>query len=267
MPGKRFQPAPLCGPRRRQISAPLAGNLCYALPGPSPEGGKRMKYMIAIINQSTVVSDREVRALLPALQKQLDKDFAPAWGIKARLKFARQAQANAYQVYIKDRSDEEGDLGYHYTEEGLPVTYLFAVDDMADGAGIDGLSTTLSHELLEMLADPNANLYAEGYYYDRRGKQRPAIVGYEVCDPVEADSYRIDGVAVSNFVKPEWFEPEHPVGMMKFDYLGNVDAPFKLAVGGYIDALAQGKLLTVWGKEARRKKTRHRHMKRAHRQR
>jgi hypothetical protein len=221
-----------------------------------------MKYPICIINRSTVVSDAQIRAMLPALQKQIIRDFAPLWGIDARLTFAEQPKFGAMVVYIKDRSDEPGDLGYHYTEQGLPVTNCFAVDDMSDGAGIDGLTTTLSHELLEMLADANANLYADGFYYDARGKQRPALVGYEVCDPVEADIYRVDGVAVSNFVCPDWFEPEHPAGG-KFDFLGKVDAPFKLSPGGYIDAISEGKVITVWGKSARRKKSRHRHEMRA----
>lgn len=169
-------------------------------------------------------------------------------------------------VYIKDKSDSEGALGYHYTQEGLPVTYIFAVDDMADGQGIDGLSTTISHEIPEMLADSNANLYAEGFYYGDDGRKHHALVGYEVCDPVEADTYDIDGVKVSNFVFPSWFEPEHPAGTMKHDYLGKLDGPFQLSPGGYIDAIASGKIITVWGKEARRKKNRHRHaMRKRHR--
>jgi len=63
---------------------------------------------------------------------------------------------------------------------------------------------------------------------------------------------------VSNFVFPEWFEPEHEDGVMKMDYLGLLDGPFKIAPGGYLDVLRNGKTRTIWGEEAKRKKTRHR---------
>jgi hypothetical protein len=45
---------------------------------------------------------------------------------------------------------------------------------------------------------------------------------------------------------------------MKMDYLGLLDGPFKIAPGGYLDVLRNGKTRTIWGEEAKRKKTRHR---------
>ena len=216
-----------------------------------------MRYQIHIINRSAV-PDKQIRAMLPALQKQLDHDFAPAWGIKAQLQLVKKGTVRSYQVIIKDTTDSPGNLGYHYTEKGLPITYVFAIDDLEEG-GLDGLSTTLSHELLEMLADPNANLWADGFYHGRGNKKVRAPIGYEVCDPVQDMRYDIDGVKVSNFVKPEWFEVERPVGSMKFDQMGKIDGPFKLSAGGYVDAWSRGKILTVKGKDARNKKIRHRH--------
>ena len=64
-------------------------------------------------------------------------------------------------------------------------------------------TVTLSHELLEMLADPWINWCAQG----DDGK----IYALEVCDAVEADrmGYEIDGVLVSDFITPSWFEPTH----------------------------------------------------------
>jgi hypothetical protein len=38
---------------------------------------------IAIINHSTVVTDNDVETMTEALQKQVTKDFAPAWGCNA----------------------------------------------------------------------------------------------------------------------------------------------------------------------------------------
>src|SRR6266851_6398306 len=83
-----------------------------------------------------------------------------------------------------------------------PVTYIFAKDDIADSGEY---SSTLSHELLEMIADPGVNLYAIGKFRDG-GRKKSGLYGLEVCDPVEANYYKIDGVTVSDFVRPEWFE-------------------------------------------------------------
>lgn len=109
-----------------------------------------------------------------------------------------------------------------------------------------------------MLADPGLNLYAQGFYLDRGGRHRSAFIPYEVCDPVEAKVYKIDGVTVCAFVLPEWFEPEHESGAMKMDYRGALKGPFELAPGGYMDVLRNGKTKTIWGPEAKRKTRRHR---------
>jgi len=82
---------------------------------------------------------------------------------------------------------------------------------------------TLSHELLEMLADPWINWCAQGS--DGR------IYALEVCDAVESDSlgYKIDGVLVSDFITPSWFEPTQAD---RIDFKKRVSRPMELAPGG-----------------------------------
>jgi hypothetical protein len=156
----------------------------------------------------------------------------------------------------KDVSDEKGDLAYHF-RDGFPVAYIFAKDAMADEDDIDGLSTTISHEILEMIADPGVNLLAAQPPPGRARNVR--IFSYEVCDPVEANSYKKRGVAVCDFVYPEWFEPEHEANEMQMDYLGVVSSPFQLAPGGYVDRLIHNKWKTIWGPTAKKKPTASRH--------
>jgi len=215
----------------------------------------RFKPLIAVVNQSDVARNREVERIVKAVQKQVNEHFTPAWGLRARLVF-NEEPLRAMKVVIKDKADDEdeGYLGYHFVN-GLPVTYVFAKDDIAERGEF---SSTVSHEVLEMLADPGVNLYAQGFYRDKAGRHHDAFIPYEVCDPVEANVYKIDGVKVCNFVLPEWFEPEHEDGEMKMDYLGNLDGPFKLAPGGYSDVLRNGKTKTIWGEKAKKKRARHR---------
>ena len=214
---------------------------------------------IAITNRSRV-EDREVRRVVAAVQKQVDLDFFPLWGWRAKLHFGpNPAPKGAMRLILKGRHGE-GDLGYHFIQ-GVPVTHVFTVG--ADGEPIEDWTSTFSHEVLEMIADPGVNLYALGHYRTRSGKKRNAFIAYEVCDPVQENLYEIDGVRVGDFVTPEWFEPERRRRSVKFSFKDSVHQPFALADGGYIDAMVGSRMITAWGKAARRKRRRHRHNVRA----
>jgi len=64
----------------------------------------------------------------------------------------------------------------------------------------------LSHEILELIADPLVNLLVKGPHPSR---PRHEVFHYrEVCDPVQAQTYRIDGVHVSNFVLPNYYNTQ-----------------------------------------------------------
>ncbi len=211
-----------------------------------------MNPTISIVNQSKIVVNSILkRVVIPAMQKQITRDFEPVWGWGANLKF--NTRKFDMKVIIKDTAGKGGYLGYHI-KSGKPVTYIFAKDDIADSGEY---SSTLSHELLEMIADPGVNLYAIGKFRDG-GRKKSGLYGLEVCDPVEANYYKIDGVTVSDFVRPEWFEPEHKKGRMKMDHMGVVDAPFMLAEGGYADVLAGSRWHTLRGRKAKVKRVRHR---------
>jgi len=217
----------------------------------------RSKPTIVVENKSTLVTDAFVKRMIAGLQAQIDEDFFPAWGLTARLVFKAAPPFEHMGLVIKDSSDEAGDLGYHF-REGYPVAYVFAKDSMSDGAGIGGLTSTVSHEILEMIADPGVNLLA-AQPPPEKSRRATRLFSYEVCDPVEANSYRKKGVSVSNFVLPEWFEPEHKPREMKMDFLGVVDSPFELAPGGYVDMFKNGKWKTLWGPEAKKKPASARH--------
>ena len=64
---------------------------------------------------------------------------------------------------------------------------------------------------------------------------------YEMSDPVEEDTFLVDGIEMSNFVHPAWFEPfKHPPGT-KFDHLGRLTKPFSMTKGGYVIVRKGGK--------------------------
>jgi hypothetical protein len=182
--------------------------------------------VIAVTNASTCLSDAQVEAVLPALQKQVSEDFKAYWEIDCTLEFLAKNQPLAqgwWQIAIVDNPDEAGALGYHeLTNHGLPLGKIFAKLDLDSGSS---WTATLSHELLEMLADPWINWCAVGA--DGR------IYALEVCDAVEADElgYSIDGVLVSDFVTPAWFEP---TCADRLDFRRHLTKQFQLAAEGYI---------------------------------
>jgi hypothetical protein len=192
---------------------------------------------ISFFNSSTVLSDDQVRAIMPALQTQVTRDFAPVWGVPADLEFVPAGQrppARHWWLGVFDDSDQAGALGYHdVTTEGLPFGKIFAGSDIDAKAS---WSVTASHELLEMLGDPATNLTA---ITQTQFVVTENVVGrlyaYEVCDACEADQYgyKIDDVLVSDFVYPSWFEPFRSPSA-QFDQQGYVRAPFQLLPGGYI---------------------------------
>jgi hypothetical protein len=182
--------------------------------------------MIAITNASTCLTDEQVEAVLPALQKQVSDDFKAYWEQDCTLSFLARDQpltAGWWQIVITDNPDQAGALGYHeLTSQGTPLGKVFAKLDLQNGSS---WTVTLSHELLEMLADPWINWCAMG--------SDSKIYALEVCDAVEADKlgYAIDGVLVSDFITPAWYEP---TSADRLDFKQHLSKELELARGGYI---------------------------------
>ena len=188
---------------------------------------------ISVINASTVLGDSEIQPVVDGLQKQVSNEFRSAWGIDAELNFVPNGTPppeGTWWLSILDDSDQAGALGYHdLTPQGLPLGKVFAGTDLKYG---NSWSVTASHELLEMLADPNINLTVLVQSSDTAGR----LYAYEVCDACEADTngYKIGDVLVSDFVFPSWFEDFRAQGSTQFDQSNNIKAPFQLLAGGYI---------------------------------
>jgi len=192
--------------------------------------------VVSVINASSVVTDTECRALVAALQQQVSRDFAPVWGINATLVFVPSGDtpaADTWWLSILDNTDRAGVLGHHdLTPEGLPVGKSFAGTDKHYG---HSWTVTASHELLEMLADPDINLSV--FVHPEQGSG--TLYAYEVCDPCQDDSfgYDIDGVTVGDFVYPAYFQTFRQPASTRFDHQGKLQKPVPAVLdGGYISA-------------------------------
>jgi hypothetical protein len=188
---------------------------------------------ISVINESTVLADTDVTPAMAALQKQVTNDFGPVWGTEAQLTIVpkgTQPPAGSWWLVLLDDSDQANALGYHdLTSEGLPIGKVFAASDLKAGTS---WTVTASHELLEMLGDPNINLTV----FVQNTNTAGVLYAYEVCDACEDDSlgYQIDNVLVSDFVYPSWFEGFRAEGSTQFDRMKKIQSPFQFVAGGYI---------------------------------
>ena len=202
--------------------------------------------IISVINRSSgKVGDEEVQQAIRAINRQIAEDFAPYWSLGATLRLEGKAgprpgpqeaadlRGDAI-LYLWDKANVAGALGYHdRNNRGIPHGFVFL--EIAQQLG-ESWSVTLSHEALELIADPEVNLLVMGPH--PAAPKRTVFHWYEVCDAVQAESYEIDHVAVSNFVLPLYFTGGEELGGRN-DFLGRAHdgrtlRSFSVNPGGYV---------------------------------
>jgi hypothetical protein len=174
---------------------------------------------IACMNKATVDLEVDFAKLIAALQKCYDQFFLPIWGYPVKLVITAKPAADMWQFVFLDDADAAGALGYHdLTAKHQPISKIFVKTTLADGQKV---STTACHEL---------------------------------CDAVEEDEFQVDGIAMSDFVYPSFFEDwKHPAGT-KFDYLGKVKKPFQMLKGGYQIIRSGGAVKQIYGSKAKERR-------------
>ena len=202
--------------------------------------------IISVINHTNGrLSDEEVQTANRAINRQITEDFEPYWSLSARLRLEGRAgpQPNTLDLpdmrgdavlYIWDKTDVPGALGYHDRNfAGIPFGFIFL--DLIEKLH-ESWTVTLSHEALEAIADPEVNLLVQGPHPG--DPSRDVFHWYEMCDAVQAESYKIDGIEVSNFVLPLYFTGgEETSG--RNDFLGRLHngqtlRSFRVNPGGYV---------------------------------
>ena len=204
------------------------------------QGGQSGLITIACVNKATVNLDVPIDKLTRTLQTCFDQQFLPVWGYPVKLYNTDVARTSDWQLVYFDDAHGAGALGYHnLTQHGQPISKVFVKTTLANN---ELVSVAASHELFEMVIDPIANLWAE---------DNGTEYAYEMCDPVEEDTFVFDEVQMSNFVHPSWFEPfKHPPGT-KYDQLGLLSKPFSMTKGGYMIVKKNGKVAEVFGSKAK----------------
>jgi hypothetical protein len=216
---------------------------------------------LVVANVSTQIPHATFRAAVRAIQKQVSNHFKPEWGLGARLKpvalpLGRKRapiQKNADAIlYLGDSSSDptigvKDAYGYHAANnKGVPYGFVYL--DICASSN-EAWTCTLSHEVLELLGDPDAVLTVTG----PSPKNASATVYYdlEMCDPTQGDTYKIDGIEVSNFVGRHYFGMSGGSG--RTNHLNLRLRPFGVRPGGYLQYELSGKAHLIYGSQVTEK--------------
>lgn len=202
--------------------------------------------IISVINHTNgQLSDEEVQKVLRAINCQIEGDFEPYWSLGARLRLeGKSGKKPSPQslsdmrgdavLYLWDKVNVKDALGYHdRNNSGIPFGFVFT--ELAKQFG-ESWTVTLSHEALELIADPEVNLLVAGPHPS--DPDRDVFHWYEMCDAVQTETYKIDGVEVSNLVLPLYFTGGEEEGGRN-DFLGRSHkgktlTSFGINPGGYV---------------------------------
>jgi hypothetical protein len=199
---------------------------------------------IVCFDKATVALGVDLDKLITAMQTFVDRDVAPVWGTPAKLVKSNDFIKGQWAMVFLDNADQPGALAYHdLTPDGLPLAKVFVKTTLASH---DLVSVSASHELVEMLVDPAINLLATG-------PDPKTVYAYESADPVEALSYPVNGILMTDFVYPSYFENFHKAGSVQFDRLRKVNKPFQILPGGYQIIFKNGKWSQIFGSVAKEK--------------
>lgn len=199
---------------------------------------------VACFNRATTPLGVDLDALISAMQVFVDKYVMPIWGTPAKLIKSTDYVKNAWAMVFLDDADQAGALAYHdLTPDGMPQSKVFVRTTIKNG---DLVSVSASHELVEMLVDPAINMMTTG-------PDSKTIYAYESADPVEALSFKVNGIPMTDFVYPSYFEVFHKPGSVAFDYLKKVNKPFQILSGGYQIIFKNGKWSQTFGSAAKKK--------------
>lgn len=196
--------------------------------------------LIVVENQSTVVTAEQLDKIVAALDLQAVRDYNHCRWVTGGFATGGHVQAliagtkppvGSWNLIIMDKSDQQGALGYHDDEQGngIPYAEVFAQDSLDDGATV---SAVASHEMLEMLVDPDVQNVKTATRHDTN-----QLYIIEVADPVQGNDYDLnhpglEGVLVADYCLPCWWDLEAFHG--HWSHRHAVGGPWQIAPQGYI---------------------------------
>jgi hypothetical protein len=183
--------------------------------------------LIALVSRVTTneVSPSELAQVAGALQRQGLENLLPAWShalaVVQPCPDPHRVPFGYWPIYVDGDIGEPGAAGYHTDFQGEPYSLVQLADDWP---------FTASHEFLEMATDPFGMRLYRAPTPDLTVPSHPVQILLELGDPVEAYSYSLNGVQLSDFILHQYGNGRSG----PYDFLGVLDHAREVADGGYI---------------------------------
>jgi hypothetical protein len=191
---------------------------------------------VGLVDMTGSIDVSVMAAAAAALNVQVVRDLPQYWPISAAVSFLPNHRAIPQGVWPVQlvKSLPPGEGGFHMTKNNQPYAKVIAT------AGSNEWTIDASHEIIEMLIDPNGNRLQTSTAIGIQNGEITDSVGQfeylvEACDPCEADqySYQINGIAVSDFITPHFYDLQ-PAPDARYSFTGAVTRPRQILPGGYI---------------------------------
>ena len=191
---------------------------------------------VGLVDKTGKLDSALVQATAAALNVQVMRDLPQFWGVQATVRYLpdpRRIPVGVWPVFLVSKLPP-GEGGVHLDNKNQPYSLVIGTPDNNDWT-IDA-----SHETLEMLVDPAGNRLQASTAIAINGgaiEDAPGEFEYlvEACDPCEGNqyAYAIQGIAVSDFITPQFYDPILTTGA-RYSFGGNIKRPRQILPGGYI---------------------------------
>jgi hypothetical protein len=191
---------------------------------------------VGLVDKAGTLDPKLVQDAAAALNIQVMRDLASIWDIQATVRYLPDPKAipvGVWPVFLVAKLPP-GEGGVHLDKNNQPYSLVIGTPNNNDWT-IDA-----SHETVEMLVDPGGNRLQTSRAIGIVGKGVEDTTGQfeylvEACDPCEANNYAysIDGIAVSDFITPHFYDPVTTPGT-RYSFGGNIKQPRQVLPGGYI---------------------------------
>jgi hypothetical protein len=189
---------------------------------------------IGLVDMTGVVDARLMAAAASAINVQVTRDLPQFWPVKASVTYLADPGLLApgmWPVWIA-HGLAPGEGGCHMGAHNQPFAKVI------NAPGGDEWTLDASHEICEMLVDgfgnavqPSAPLAVEDGVLRELDDAAEYLV--EACEPCAsaACGYEIDGVMVSDFISPRYFDRLAVAGV-RYSFTGSLCAPRQILPGG-----------------------------------
>jgi hypothetical protein len=196
---------------------------------------------VGLVDKTGSIDSELMQAAAAALNLQVTRDLPQFWNVQASVQYlphAEKVPAGVWPVQLV-KSLPPGEGGYHLDKHNQPYARVIASPED------DSWTIDASHETIEMLVDPYGNRMQSSIAIEIVGNDVQDGTGQfnylvEACDPCEANAYgyEIQGIAVSDFITPHFYDPAATQGT-RYSFTGALTRPRQILPVGYISFVNQ----------------------------